>query len=423
MQKLLIVANNCLSHYNSNGRSMLNMLGKFDSEHLSQIYISGERADTGLCKHNACISDKAVVFSYFGKKIKFTEFAGDAHEEQKPSGSKRPVKKTALTMLLRDILWDHSRGVKRATMEFARETAPDAVVLQAGDNSLLINIAVGIADGLDIPLIVHDTENYFFKEFDFMKGTDSAGPVYKRFHKRYCKAFEKMMNKEATFICNCEGLRDLYRDRFGVSGEIIYTPTDFTPTEELNNNGAVIYGGNLGVGRHRALMAIANEIHNYDKNLFVDVYGAAPNESIQNELKNANGVRFHGVISYDELCRRIRDARLLLLAESFGEFYKRDTRYAFSTKIADYCASGVPSLIFAPEQCEAAMYLKKYDAAFVVSDPTKLAKTVAAALGNEEERLSRVKNATELAHKNHDYDDNCKRFADIVDNVTKRKTT
>lgn len=68
--KVLIISNNCLSQHNSNGRTLLNMIGQLKSENVFQIYTSGEYVDSQYCAKSFRLTNRDVVYSYLGIKPK-----------------------------------------------------------------------------------------------------------------------------------------------------------------------------------------------------------------------------------------------------------------------------------------------------------------------------------------------------------------
>lgn len=421
MQKLLIIANNCLSHSNSNGRTLLNMLGDFTSDSLCQIYTSGEAIEGGCCSSTLRITNADVIRSYFGKKAEIhKEIVDGRNDGVNNGGAKNSVKKTALTMLLRDLAWDHAKGIHRHVIEWAKEQHPDAVILQLGDSSLLITLAMRISKILSIPLMTYNTEDYYFKQYDYMKRSYRAGFVYRRFHNRFCRIFKAMMHDASICIYNCEGLKELYEKEFGTTGYVIYGSTGIKTVEHVVERGLILYAGNLGVGRHKSLMEIGEALSQIDSTLHIDVYGAAE-EQVINELENAQGIQYHGVVSYDAVCELIRKSRLLVHVESFDEFIAMDTRYAFSTKLADCLASGVPTFLYGPTTGEGIHYITNYSAAFAVVQKSMLKTELEKALYDKDCRTLMRQKALLLAIEHHDMVKNSKRFKALVELVCERQ--
>lgn len=412
--KILIVSNNCLSKHNSNGRTMLNMLGEFAAEDIVQIYTSSERIEKELCHKSLALSNSIAIKSLFGRGLYISDDE-PVNDDQATDSNSDDIsgRKNALTMLLRDLVWDHNFRLQKAVVKWAGQQKPGAVALQLGDSTHIITIAMSIAKALDIPLVTYNTEDYFFKKYDYMKKSLKAGLLYRLFHKRFCKRFERMMAKASACIYNCEGLKNLYKTLFPQKAEVIYCPTELSAVECLNPNGKIVYGGNLGVGRHTQLIKVAKALQKIDSQLHLDIYGKATQDVID-DFANCPGISYHSFIEYNDLCHILADSRLLVHVESFDEYYSVDTRYAFSTKIADYCAIGVPMFMFAPDGCESTQYAKDYQLAFLCDSEDELESTLRDALFKDQNRKLISNNAVNTAKKNHDIQKNNKQFYRII---------
>ena len=414
--KVLIISNNCLSQHNSNGRTLLNMIGQLKSENVFQIYTSGEYVDSQYCAKSFRLTNRDVVYSYLGIKPK--NIIIDEQKSQEVVGENIGSKKNAFTMLLRDLAWDFSWIIKKGAINWAKEEKPNVILLQVGDSTLLITLATKIAKALNIPLVVYNTEDYYFKNYDFMKHVLSSGIIYKIFHRRFCKKFNYMMRVCNRAIYNCEGLKKIYDSHFETNSDVIYCATDIESIEHFQpiSKGKIIYAGNLGVGRHKGLIEIGKELQKLDSKLYLDVYGNA-DDNVRRELEKSQGIRYNGFVSYEENIKNIKNSALLVHVESFDDFYSVDTRFAFSTKIADYSASGVPIFMFAPEWCESTQYMKKYDAAFIVDNKKDIFSTLKRALYNDSERMHKVKNAVQVARKNHQKQVKEQKFVGILKKI------
>lgn len=412
--RLLIVSNNCLSKHNSNGRTLLNLLGNIKRGNIYQIYVSGELSDFSFCADFLRITNSDVIKAYFCKKPVNNQSPPEGKTEDVNLGSK----KNALTMLLRDLAWDCNLIIKKYVLNWAKEKKPDAVLLQLGDNTLLIHLAVIIAKNLNIPLITYNTEDYYFKNYDFIKKEFKAGVIYKLYHKRFCSKFKKMMLLEPSCVYNCEGLAEVYDKEFGTKSTVVLPSADITPAENSEQKG-IVYAGNLGVGRHISLIEIGEALYEIDESLYLDVYGRA-NEQVQQAFKTAKGLKHHGFIDYEQNCEIIKNAKLLIHTESFDDFFAVDTRFAFSTKLADYCATGNPMFVYAPENCESMNYLKKYNAAFNCTQKENLKEILKSALFDEEERKAVCLRAKELAAEKNNKEENYKKFEEVFISSVKR---
>ena len=217
-------------------------------------------------------------------------------------------------------------------------------------------------------------------------------------------------------VYNCEGLQQLYNKTFNKRGKAIYAATNFSPVEKIDENGLISYSGNLGCGRHLILMDVANSLQEISSDLYLDVYGPENPELIE-DFKSCQGIRFHGFVSYDKVCQIIKGSRLLVHVESFDKYYQRDTRFALSTKLADYAASNIPIFICAPTSSETYSYMKNNDIAFVASQKETMKGVLEQALFNTDERDVKRKRALSMTNNNNNYEENGKKFRNIVEGI------
>ncbi|MBO4453387.1 MAG: hypothetical protein J5793_05575 [Clostridia bacterium] len=414
--KILIVSANALSHGNSNGRTLLNLLAGVEDKELYQIYTSGEVCAERLCSDTLRVTNEDIVRSLRTLKGSFSTLGGG--DESAVTGAKRI--KNARNMLLRDIAWDCAFIERKAIVRWAKEKKPDVVLLQAGDSALLLTIAEAIGKKLCIPIVVYNTEDYRFKNYDYMSRNAKPGIAYRIFHARFKRRFKGLMKKCACCVYNCEGLKKLYDGEYGTESTVIYPSTDMEAVDAVNAEKPwrVTYAGNLGVGRHRSLIKIGEALQEIGPDLYLDVYGRCPDDAVKDELQNARGIRYKGVVDYSEVRRIISESRLLIHAESFEDYFKTDARYAFSTKIPDLCASGVPFLVFAPDSCEAVRYVKEHSAAFCATCENGIRDVLESALYDEKARRSFASAALALAKENHDTVKNGKAMRRVLEKST-----
>ena len=412
--KLLIISNNSLSTHNSNGRTLLTLVGSFPREKLFQVYTSGELSSFRYCADFLRLTNEDVIKTWFFKK--------PVNNQTPPQGKTVDVnmgsKKSALTMLLRDLVWNHSPLLKRYVIDWAKQKKPDAVLLHLGDNTLMIRLALAVTAALDIPLITYYTENYYFKDYDYIKKEFKAGLLYKIYHRRFCRCFDNLMRRQPTCVYNCEGLKKLYDEQFGTQSHVVFPSTDVEKAEQSAGVG-IIYAGNLGVGRHKALLEIADALQQINPQLVLDVYGRA-NEEVARAFEGAKGLKHHGFIDYEENLTLIKNAKLLIQVESFDPFFAVDTKYAFSTKIADYCATGNPIFVYAPEGCESLEFMRNYQAGFFCTQKADLKPILQSALTNEAQRRTCAQRALLLSEEKNNSRNNCELFKEIVISTLKK---
>lgn len=414
--RVLIVSNECLSKSSSNGRTLRNFLVGWPGEKLAQFYIQPGRPDFEVCANYFRVTDGQALRAFLGKGC-----SGGVVTEELEEGKAAPsggggVERNAATMLARELVWNSGRWKQAAFRQWAAEFAPELILLQAGDCGFMLKLARELAERFGIPLVVYNSEGYYFKDFDYFRGKGLAHWCYPLFRRYLQTQMRKTLNRTAKSIYICEPLQREYDREFGLPSETVYTATDMTRREAEPRNDVfrASYLGNLSVGRHEGLVEIANALHEISEELYLDVYGGIPDETVRRALEDCHGIRYRGFVSYDEVQRVMKESDLLVHCESFEPFYREDLKFAFSTKLADSLASGTCFLLYAAEEVACVDYLREHEAAWVVSDPAALKTTLRTLAERPEERNRYLAQAAALAERNHSAEKNAARFQEIL---------
>lgn len=415
--RILIVSNNCLSKSDSNGRTLGNFVSAWAKENIAQFCIHDRDKDWDVCSNYYVISDAQAVKAFvLGKKIdgRKTECEKEVAVSS-CTAMKKGVARTPASMLLRDIIWKSLRWKKDKFDSWVDGFDPEVVLFQAGDLPALYDIAVRMAKDRNIPLVIYNSEEYYFKDYCYFGEDTSFKWLYPLFHKKLKKSVKKALQYAAGSIYISDYLKELYDTEFGKNSITIMTSA--TGESGMGNKksvydgqGTIVYGGNLGIGRHKALIEIGEALQYIDENLRIDVYGKSDDQGVIDELSSSKGVNYVGMVPYQELQRKTKEARLLVHVESTKPYYLRDIKYGFSTKIADSLASGVPFFVYASDELTSVQYLKDNNCAIIATDREELVRQLKTALFDEDTREECVNNALKTAAKNHSMQENKNRF-------------
>ncbi len=417
-KRVLILSNECLSTRTSNGRTLSNFLVGYPKQCLAQFSLQGAAPDFERCERYFCVTDGEALQAFVkgrhvGKLL--TPQQTDAPAVPASMGHSR----TALTMLLRDLIWSSGRWKKGGFHKFAEEFSPELLLLQAGDCAFMFKLAMKLARQYQIPIVVYNSEGYYFKKYDYFRASGIAHWCYPIFRRRLKRTFSKLMRKAAHVVYNCAALQQDYSAHFEAPSEVLYTATQLVPRKTPSENvlPRISYLGNLEVGRHASLIELARIIGEVSSELRIDIYGKMPNEQVERELRACPQIRLCGFVSYEEVVKTMHESDILLHAESFDEFYREDSKYAFSTKIADSLACGTCFFVYAPEEFACSRYLKEHEAAYVVSDLAEAKRVLKLLIEQPQARSRYFENAQKLVRENHQADQNAKRFAEILNEV------
>lgn len=396
---ILVFTNNPISLSNSNGRSMYNLLRSSSEFKIVNLFVhDGEPSLENISYLR--VSDKNVFDAFLkNKDIPLISYVQN-NNNLKPIKN-RSIKKTSFKMLVRGFLWSRKRATTKI-LKLAETIKPDILIYQVGDSYFFNNLASSVKQHLNIPMIIYDTEDYYFKKWDFIKSRFFRGALFRLYKRKYNLSFEKLVSNTEKAVFLTEDLEVLHSDVFPkLSTAHIYNSYSTIPNEAKTPSPTIVYSGNLDVGRIDSLIGISKILQHIDHNLKLTICSQTNNKSIFSKMEQQENIVFLGNISYEENLKLIKSAHLIVHVESFAPFYVKDTEHAFSTKIPDCLATLNPLLVFAPNSCSISKYLKKYECGWVCDNLSDLEENLKEII-NSSFSNKYSSNAVSVLNKNHD---------------------
>ncbi len=414
--RLLILGNSCLSKTNSNGRTLQNFLAGWPADKLAQFFVKNHAPDFSVCKRYFRVTDMQALKAFLGKRaegriITEAEIEVCGIKKERKRSNRNPA-----TMLLREMIWNSRRWQKCGFMQWVDQFSPEIILLQAGDSGFMLRLARSLAKKYNIPLVIYNSEAYYFKKHNYFRHKGLSQCFYPLFRHYFRKEMTKTLSIASCAVYIHEDLKKLYDQEFSLPSVCIHTATELQPLKYIARNRIpkVTYLGNMGVGRHEQLVELANVLQQVCPEAYLDVYGSIPNKDVKNAFTACPGIRHYGMISYDEVLRTIRESDILVHVENFSDFYKKDSAYAFSTKIADSLASGICFLLYAPKELSCTKYLLDNNAAYVATDKMQLTQQLIQLCNEPDSRFRYLPQAAALARKNHSSAENTVKFQKIL---------
>lgn len=402
-KRILILSNACFSDSDSNGRTLRLLFRGYSPENLAQFFVYGT-PDFTACDHYYRVSDRDAMNSFlrgreYGKAIARQNEEAFMKNENVSAGKKeknirKKIRKTPLSMLAREIVWKLGKWNGESLSAWIDEFKPNEVFISIADNTFLIRLAIEIVQKYGIPLYVYSTESYCFKNYNYV--TKRPSLFYEFFYAWLKSAYRKAEPHVTLGIFNTPLLMDTYGKHYAYPCKCVFSPSniDFIENSELQGKVRVSYLGNLGVGRHAALVELADVLGQICSGAKLDIYGKLPeNQEEKAKILDCANIVYKGFVDYQEVVRVIHESTLLVHAELNDEFYSKDLKYAFSTKIADSVCSGTPFLIYARRDLAETDFLIRNECAFVASDREELNRVLSTALSDIQERKRIVRNA------------------------------
>lgn len=420
--KVLIISHNPFSTYQSMGKTFLSLFSKFDKEELCQLYIYPTIPDVDVCNSYYRITDKDVLKSYlhFGKvssrEIKSDEIDTTVHEkfENKKDEKLYNREKNYFTMIGRDLMWKFSKYYNNSLKKWISKEKPTCIFLAPGEAKFIYDLAMKISHDYKIPIIT-----YICDEFYFIKRPKKLlGKIQLQLLQN---KISKLMKNTKEIITICDELNKQYSEKFNVPAMTIMTGTNFQIAEEtkkLDKIDSITYLGNLAYKRDESILEIGKALDNLRKNQGIEcklkLYTASLDEKMKEAIKNSESIEYCGYVTGDAFVKAFHEAQMLLHIESFDEICIDRVKNSISTKIADSLASGIPLLVYAPEQIASVHYLKNNKAACVITDKEKLEKELMLYLTKYNERIQYALNGINVARIKHDSNVNSEKVHELL---------
>lgn len=416
--RILVISHTSFTKANSMGSTLASYFTGYDPNCMAQFYIKEMTPDIPVCRRYFCTTDNEIVrkllhpfTSTVGKAIELNEkneiLEGKTATRSSAGGSRH----RDLALLMRKILWSTRTWYNKRFREWIADFSPQIILVQPGDFSYLLDMGVFLSKKLDIPVIVHQSESYYLKEYE------KKTPLYRLFRYDFKRAYERLMTRTSCCVYLCEALERDYGRFFDVPAETIMKATNTVPAKSGRsfdrNNVKFIYGGNLGeaVGRCGPLAELGREVRKLGHHIDVYTFSTGVHMS---ELTPENGIILHGSIPYDQLQEEIKNSDFVLHIESQDPWHIKDLEYAFSTKIADMLASGVCSIVYGSDRIASVRYFKEHSLACVIERQEDIAQKLREVIDDSSLRNGYIDRALDQAAKEHSPDVNSERMRRIV---------
>lgn len=408
---MLIISNDCVSKQTSNGRTLVNFIFGWPKAMVAQFCIHFSYPDFSTCSNFFCVSDKDAFDSLWKRDVRTKQI----NTNMLKGSPKHSISRNSVSMLCRDIIWRIGFWKTKKLKNWLKEFSPKVILLQAGDCPFMYKIARDWSKKTQASLVIYNSEGYCFKDFDYFNSRGLSHYLYFVFHHLLKYEISKTLKIAKKSIYICDALKEDYDAEFHQPSKTIYTATNVQFKANIPSKSfRVCYLGNLGVGRHKSLIDIAESLQKISKNLVLEVYGNIPNDEVKKDFEQCQGIRYNGFVSYEKVIELMHNSDLLVHCESFDEFYRKDSKYAFSTKIADSLACGTPFLLYAPKEFAISKYLNENKAAFVVSEKAELISILNQIKNDFSFRTQYINSAISLVKRNHDHNQNALEFQKII---------
>lgn len=418
---VLIVSNNSFSKTSNNGRTLGNLFMGWPKDRIAQFCISTAEPDYDICDNYYLLTDRCMLNSF--KRFRKGERC-DIQENKGTEGNTiiggKKVFKTPWKALMRHLIWCGKRWNSKGFQEWLTEFNPELVVVMNSDATFILDIATYITKTRSIPLVMYNTEGFFFfKENYFRPSKRFNNTAFSFYQKIYKRHFKQMMSQVALSVHLNSMLKTDFQEEFGGKHMVLYTGStlNFDSSNLHTDRPTFTYLGNFGYDRPSALIDVADVLQSINSDYKLDVYGKIPYPEIQRRFDACPGINYKGMIPYDEVVNVMFSSTILFHVESQEDKFEEELHYGFTTKIADSISSGHPFLIYSSPQIAGAKYIIETGAGWHAKDISELNEKIQLILTNDDERNRVLNVAKEVAVNNHNIETNAKKFHKAINHI------
>lgn len=415
MNRILVITNNSLRRSNANGLLLLDQLSSFKSEEIITYSIDSALPDkdTGIA-HFKTTDNEHLKYFLSKKKLgrvvlndELTIFRSIPNNVGKHKG----IKESDFFLFIREFIWKHNHKERDNLDKFINEYKPNVILFQASRTIFMIDTVIYLASKYHIPVMIYTGEDEYFHTYPFCRMFKNI--LQRRMKKRY----KALMPYVKCFTCTQAKLASLYQAEFNINTNYIYPSIKLDELKVRDNNdGDIVYIGNIQPNRYSTLIYIASTLYKIDSSLSIHLYSGDLTDRIRHKLSRYPNIKIHDPVSKDKVKDIINNARLLLHFESFKKKDRVLFQNGFSTKIPESLASGVPFLVVAPSYAGFSNYMA-YNNLCYISNLDNLKDNLEKVLTDTSYRNELSLRQIEVAKNNHDISINSKRIKEELTNI------
>ena len=406
MSKVLLITHNPLGSYTNMGKTLQGLVGAFNKDELCQLYIYPSLPDKDTCASFYRITDKAVLRGVLtgrvqGGEVQPVDASAMFEKAADEKVYRNPKNKSALRMLLRDLLWKMARWNNKGLKTWLQEQRPDAIFVAPGTAKFLYDIALWTARHLHIPIVTYVCDDYYFSR--------RAGGLLRRIEECLLRRQITCLMKQTTcLIVISPSLEREYTREFGCPAVTAMTAAASirAHAQVPKAPASVTYMGNIRLNRYRALAEFGHALDafnaQHDTAVTLDIYTGEKDATILSAFEGIASVRLNGFVSGEAYQQVFEQTEYLLFTESFEEDSRALVKHSVSTKIPESLGSGKCLLAYAPPELASMQHLIDNRCALVATAPEQLPALLETAFLHPEQTDQVIERALQTARSHHD---------------------
>lgn len=378
-KKVLFINNSDLADSDSNGRTLRDVFSFVKDEDILSFCIT--RKNPSLKRESVFFANESLLFHPLKMKkgALSTPIPAINAKTEKNIGINRP-KKNPLTCILRNAAWRITfLFLKGEYKKWLFKNNPDYIVFDPADFLFMHHVASYTSKILKKSLILYNTEDYYFKEWNYLHKENGFGFLYPLFRKKLIRCYKKTFSLTKICFHNVTGLRDKYKEEFPeVKHLLAFHPSKIRALEKpfvSTSYRDFYYCGSLDKGRDETMLLLAQTLKDHYPKAKIYFNGRSMRQFDDKAIERLGNVVNLGFCPYDEIKKKLNDSLILVSIGSFDAYNAKDKYHGFSTKLSDYISSLNPIIHIGPEG-EELHILKDNNLAYICKNKGKILDTL-----------------------------------------------
>lgn len=354
-------------------------------------------------------------------------------EEQAATGLRKVTVRHYLSDLINPIL--HWLGIYHMASRIAlselqrtwiKDFKPDVLYLQVSSLEGMA-FANKLIDYCSIPTVMHMMDDW--------PSTLGRNGLFSMYWKdKANKEFLKLLSRTDKCLTISDAMAIEYEKRYGRLFDAFNNPVEIDHNKLLNIDRfeidqpffRVLYVGRIGTANKHSIVSFAKAISNiniHGREVHFAIFSKDVNDSILDPIRNLRHVFLNQAIPYTQVPNLISKYDLLLLPLDFTEDAIRFAKFSIPTKATEYMVSGVPILVFAPEETAVSRFFRDHDCGFCLTHKSyhDIVNSIIYLITNTDFRMRVSHNAVKVVTEKFDAEKVRVKFKSILSNISKRE--
>ena len=390
---ILILNNQSIYKNNATGITLRSILGAWPEENLYEMQMDKEFASQNKDgkKRSSYIIDSVPLYNVMRSVHKLLSRRKECKKSSQ-SNKEDGIRNVSVGMRssLNSIIDGSPVLIRIDWNKYLKGFVPD-VIYTCGASVAVMKIALKAARKYHVPIVLHfmdDWVHYLQNE---------QGLVQHMHKKKLCKWLKKCYAKSVINFAISPYMAKEYEEETGIPHIALMNAVsvDKFVNEPLNHKLPCIftYAGGLHLERWKALKEIEEILWDFNQKGYqfrLRIYTDLKN-NYQIKYFNSAITEIYEAVPHEEMYRIMKEADVLIHAETQNPALMGFFRYSISTKIPEYMAANRPILFYGPKEMRLLQHLKEHEMAFVASDKEELRYCIKE-LSEDKRKVEKIRN-------------------------------